>query len=98
MFIHKYFFSLKYKLWFCFFRSGLRARVVTDRALIWDAGGTGNSPDINRKFPGEMNSNRKWCGLSLNKVEGHLQSNQGYDGVGQWGLAGVCRHKLKQRS
>lgn len=87
-------FSLRYHNCFSDYSSSSCDR----RALIWDAGGTGNSPDINRKFPGEMNSNRKWCGLSLNKVEGHLHSNQGYDGVGQWGLAGVCRNNLKQRS
>lgn len=43
-----------------------------------------------------MNSHGKWSGPSLNKVEGHLRSNQGCDGAGQWGLAGVCRNKLEQ--
>lgn len=64
-------------------------------ALRWSVRGTGNSPDINRKFPGEINSNRKWSGP---RVEGHPPSNQEYDGVGQWGLAGVCRKNFNNRA
>lgn len=51
---------------------------------------TGNGPDINRKFPGEANSNRKWSGPGLDK--GRRSSPWQWGMWWSWtmGLAGVC--------
>lgn len=52
--------------------------------------GTGNGADINRKFPGEANSNRKWSGPGLDKGRRSSPWQRGMWWIRTMGLAGVC--------